>query len=191
MPVNPREHRNYLRREKAKDDKAQMVLCFSGIKPNPNVVVIAHNTLLPLDKEVTCPFCLGLSEFRKFLVSTKQGISRSMGNCPLCKQEMYLKTLFGMSQSDAKKYAKWVFNYKGFWKKIKFKQWKDRLWLMGWTNDFWNEYKALKGQREEEGTEQDESFTDYINRKGQEAAEQWNKEAQTRVMPDEEMVTCK
>lgn len=136
--------------------------------------------VLPLEKQVTCPFCLGLSDFRKFLVSTKTGISRSMGNCPLCKQEMYLKTLLGMSKSDAKGYAKWIFNYKGFWKKIKFAQWKDRLQLMGWTNEFWDEYKVLKGeQQQEEGS--DESFTDYINRKGQETAEEWNKEDQGRV----------
>jgi hypothetical protein len=57
------------------------------------------------------------------------------------------------------------------------------LQLIGWTENFWNEYKALKGEAEEEGQE-DESFTDYINRKGREQADEWNKEEQ--VSPGEE-----
>lgn len=173
--MSSQEHKNYLRVEKAKHDKSQMVLCPSGIKVNPNVVVVAHEILLPLNKDVSCPFCLGLSEFRKFLVSNKQGISRSMGRCPLCGNGLQLKSLYRMSKTDAKGYANWVFNYKGFWHKINFNQWKGRLQLMGWTSDFWDQYKALKGEQQEEGDET-ESFTDYINRKGQEQADEWNKE---------------
>ena len=170
-----RERGRYVRAEKAKHDKTQMVFCSSGIKVNPNVVVVAHETLLPLNKQVSCPFCLGLSEFRKFLVSTKQGISRSMGKCPLCGQGLYLKTLFTMSKTNAKGYAEWVFSYKGFWKNINFSQWKGRLQLMGWTREFWDAYKALKSEQQEEGGE-NEGFMDYINRKGRETAQQWNEE---------------
>lgn len=175
--MSSEEHRKYMRVEKAKHDKNQMVLCSSGIKPNPNIVEVVHEILLPLNKQVSCPFCLGLSEFRKFLVSTKQGISRSMGKCPLCSEGMYLKTLSMMSKTNAAGYAEWVFNYRGFWKKINFNQWKGRLQMIGWTSEFWDAYKALKGKQEEEGGDS-ESFTDYINRKGQEQADEWNKEEQ-------------
>jgi hypothetical protein len=166
--------------EKAKHDKHQMMFSSGAtLKPNPNIVVIAHETLLPLDKEVSCPFCLALVEFRKFLVSTKTGISRSMGKCPLCGQGMYLKSLTLMANTTARGYAKWVFNYKGgFWHKINFSQWKGRLQLIGWTQEFWDEYKALKSEQQEEGDET-ESFSDYVNRKGQEAAAEWNKESYT------------
>jgi len=99
-----------------------------------------------------------------------------MGKCPLCGQGLYLKTLFTMSKTNAAKgYADWVFSYKGFWKKINFSQWKGRLQLMGWTREFWDAYKALKDEQEKEGGES-ESFTDYINRKGREAVQEWNEE---------------
>lgn len=174
-PGSTGEHRRYLRVEKVREDKNQTVLCPTGIKQNPNIVLISTETLLPLTKQVSCPFCLGLSEFRLFLVSNKQGISRSMGKCPLCGQGMFLKSLSMMEKTNAAGYAKWVFTYKGFFHKIKFPQWKGRLQLMGWTGDFWEAYHALKGEQQEQGDES-ESFMDYVNRKGQEAAEEWNKE---------------
>jgi len=168
-------HRRYLRQQTTKDDKSQMVLCSSGIKANPNIVAVAHEYILPLDKKVSCPFCLGLSEFRKFLVSNKAGISRTMGECQLCGEGMQLRSIALLAKGDAASYAKWVFIYRGFWKKIKFNQWKGRLELIGWTQEFWDEYKRLKGEREKEG-DVDEGFVDYINRKGKEATEEWSKE---------------
>jgi hypothetical protein len=156
-----------------------MFSSLGGLKPNPNIVVIAHETLLPLEKQVSCPFCLGLSEFRKFLVSNKQGISSSLGKCPLCGNGLYLKTLFMMAKTDAKGYAKWVFNYKGFFKKINFSQWKGRLKLIRWTQEFWDVYHVLKGEQQEQGDET-ETFTHYINRKGQEQADEWNRQEQGR-----------
>jgi hypothetical protein len=170
--MSVQEHKKYLRSETVKADKAQTVFCPSGIKANPHIVAIAHDTLLPLEKKVSCPFCLGLSEFRRFLVSTKAGISRSMGKCPLCTQGMYLKTLKKMTEWRASGYAGWVFNYHGFWKKISFEQWKGRLKLMGWTMEFWDEYGKLKEAAHEEG---EESFGDYVDRKGREEAEAWAK----------------
>lgn len=178
--MSQRDHQRFLRAERAKHDKNQFVLCSSGVKQNPNVVLISHDTMLPLMKLVSCPFCLGLSEFRKFLVSNKQGISTSLGKCPLCGSGMLLKNLKRMSEATAKSYANWIFGYKGFWKKIKFKEWKGRLQLMGWTQEFWDEYMKLKGEAAEEGGSED-SFMDYINRKGEEAAEEWNKEDRGEV----------
>jgi hypothetical protein len=175
------EHRKYQRVEAVKKDKNQLMFTTLGsLKLNPNIVVISHDTLLPLTKQVSCPFCLGLSEFRLFLVSNKQGISRSMGKCPLCGQGMFLKSLSMMDKTNAAGYAKWAFNYKGFFHKINFNQWKGRLQLMGWTSDFWEAYHALKGEQQEQGDES-ESFMDYVNRKGQEAAEEWNKEDQAEA----------
>lgn len=170
------EHRKYIRGEKVKRDKEQMMFSFSGsLKSNPNIVVVAHTTVLPLEKQVSCPFCLGLSDFRKFLVSNKQGISTSMGKCRLCGQGMFLRSLKLMSETNAVGYTRWVFAYKGFWKKINFHVWKGRLQLIGWTQEFWDEYKRLKGEAQKEG-QTDKGFIDYINRKGQEQAEEWNKQ---------------
>lgn len=170
------EHKRYVRGEEVKHDKNQLMFSSSGqLKANPNIVIISHETLLPLDKQMSFPFCLGLSEFRKFLVSNKQGISRNLGKCPLCRNGLYLQSLFKMSKFTGKGYADWVFSYKGFFKKIKWNEWRGRLKLIGWTQEFWDRYHELKGEREEEGGPED-SFMDYINRKGEEAAAEWNQQ---------------
>jgi hypothetical protein len=162
-----------MRSENFKSDRFQTSFSsIGGLKPNPKVVQVAHETLVPLDQNVSCPFCLGLSEFRRFLVSNKQGISRSMGKCCLCGQGLYLKSLKMMSETDAAKYAKWVFEYGGFWKKINFNIWKGRLKMMGWTQPFWDEYQKLKGEASEDGNE---GFMDYIDRKQREEQEEWTK----------------
>jgi hypothetical protein len=84
---------------------------------------------------------------------------------------MMLRNLVTMKWTP-QKYAEWVFGYSlnGFWQKISFSSWKERLFEIGWSQPFWDKYKALKG----EATKSDdtENFTDYINRKGQEAAEE-------------------
>jgi hypothetical protein len=185
--MSSREGRRYKAAEEAKHDKNQLMFSSLGsLKPNPNIVVIAHETLLPLEKDVSCPFCLGLSEFRKFLISNKQGISRKLGKCPLCSCGMELDSLVKMSKFEAKGYAKWVFNYKGFFKKVpSFNTWKGRLQLMGWTQQFWDTYKQLKGEQQEEGGSE-ESFTDYVNRRGRETAEEWNKQESQGPQPTDQ-----
>ena len=162
------EHKRYQRQVKAGSDKHQLVFTSQGVGRNPKAKTVDVNLAVPPDKKVTCPFCLGLSEFRLFLVSTKKGISRSMVKCPLCKQGLYLKTVVGMSKWTAAEYAGWVQPYSrsGFWKKVNFNLWKRRLELMGWTQEFWDRYKELKGE------DRGESYEDWIMRKQTEQHEQ-------------------
>lgn len=176
---NTLDRRRFQRQESIKNEKEQLMFTSGGgLKPNPNIVAVSHDFSLPMSKKISCPFCLGLSEFRLFLVSTKAGISRSMGHCPLCDQGMQLRSLVHMDKSTAKEYAGWVFRYRGFFKKIKFNEWKGRLKIMGWTQEFWDEYKRLKGEREKEGSGED--YGDMMNRLGQEEAARWNQEDRER-----------
>jgi hypothetical protein len=98
-----------------------------------------------------------------------------MGKCPLCGQGVHLRTLKLMSTCTAKQYAEWVWPYSkfGFWKLVQlvpFSTWKDRLKLMGWTQEFWDRYKELKAAADkddvqEAGPDSSESFMDYVARK--------------------------
>lgn len=166
------ERRRYLRQEHAKQDKAQFILCEKGAAPNPKPRLVAVESLMDPIKKITCPFCLGLEAFRLFLVSGKKGISRSNAKCPMCGQGMRLGTLMQMQKWGPKQYAEFVAPYStmGFWSKCKFQVWKRRLLIMGWTSEFWKRYHELRGESEEDKTE---SFTDYINRKGKEDAEEF------------------
>jgi hypothetical protein len=135
--------------------------------------------MLPMNKPVTCPFCLGLSEFHRFLMSTKQGISHSLGVCPLCGQGLQLKTLKLMSECTPEQFAEWIHKYKGFWRKVtNFNRFRDRLWIMGWTKPFWRRYYALKAEDKAEGMQ--EGYADYMNRLGREQAEEWNRQDRER-----------
>jgi transcription elongation factor Elf1 len=162
------ERRRYLRRERVHTDPHQAILVDSGIAKNPSLYTTSEtSTLFSPRKKVTCPFCLGLEEFRQFLVSTKKGISTGSAKCPLCGLGFRMKSLVGMAKWTPKEYADWVYAYTadGFWKKVKFDTWKKRLFLMGWTNDFWLRYKELKGE-----DQKNESYTDYLDRAQREQA---------------------
>lgn len=154
------ERRRFLQRERARQDKQQTTLAPEGVKANPYVYAVKTEILPPPEKQVTCPLCLGLEQFNRFLVSNKKGISRSVGKCPLCGQGMFLKTLVHMEKCTAKQYAEWVYQYSrsGFWKKVDFAVWKRRLQLMGWTQDFWDRYKELKGEDQSESSEDNEKW---------------------------------
>lgn len=163
------EHKRYRMQERARRDPHQMVLKNSGIDKNPSHYTIVESSMaINPKKKVTCPFCLGLEELRLFLVSGKKGISRGTAKCPLCGLSFRMKTLVSMARWTPKEYADWVFEYShaGFWSKVTFDTWKGRLFLMGWSSDFWDEYKALKGEPEEAGS--GEGYADYMNRKGRE-----------------------
>ena len=75
-------------------------------------------------------------------------------------------------------YAKWVFDYShsGFWKKINFEMWKDRLQERGWSQTFWDIYKRLKAENPSE-----ENYEDRMNRQGEEAAQQWQREGEAQI----------
>jgi transcription elongation factor Elf1 len=144
------ESRRYKRQERARYDKAQTVLTEEGPAPNPRNYARKAQALVDPAKKVTCPFCLGLDEFRLFLVSTKKGVSRALGKCPMCGKGLKLRTLVEMVKWGPREYAEFVAPYAsdGFWQKVPWDVWKDRLKIMGWTQPFWDRYHELRPQDE-------------------------------------------
>jgi len=51
-------------------------------------------------------------------------------------------------EMTVKEYALFVFFYSlsGFWKKVSFRQFNERLRALGIAHEFWQEYKKLKGK---------------------------------------------
>lgn len=151
--------------EKAKLDKQQTVFALQEdavIKDNPSKYAVVTQTGIDPFKNTTCPFCLSLNRVRTFLISTKKGFDRGLGKCPSCGQKMKLQTLVKMETWKPEEYAAFVFDYRksGFWQKIKFAEWKNRLKLMGWTKPFWDEYKRLRGDAD---PEKDKMFEEEWN----------------------------
>ena len=146
-------HRKFTRQERAKQDMQQTVFFQDAkektidFKGNPNQWVKFTEKGIDPFKNTTCPFCLGYNRLRLFLVSTKKGYDRGSGKCPLCGKGAKLQTLVKMETWGPEEYAAFVFDYRssGFWQKIKFDTWKKRLGMMGWNEQFWNEYRRLRG----------------------------------------------
>jgi hypothetical protein len=67
-----------------------------------------------------------------------------------------------------KEFALFVFQYsrEGFWSKCKYAQFNGRLRLIGQLDNFWNEYRRLKGdpENDNENTEQyyDRKWNEYV-----------------------------
>ena len=78
-----------------------------------------------------------------------------------------------------KQYAHFLYEYsrQGGWQKISWKIWKERMQQMGWSTEFWEEYKALKGDTE------DTSYTHYIEEKQKEDKQAYD-EQQARAGTD-------
>lgn len=159
-----REHRKYVRQERASKDLQQTVFAQGALKENPHKWATYTEKGLDPFRDVTCLFCLGLNPVRLFLISTKKGYHRSQGKCPLCGQGMMLKSLSKVMTSP-EQYAVFAYNYAkmGFWKKVSFEIWKKRLGMMGWTDRFWTEYKRLRGDldKEAENRELEEKWKEY------------------------------
>lgn len=97
-----------------------------------------------------CPFCLTSNELGKYR------LEKGFHVCPKCSSRMILKTLLELNNLE--KFVEFVFNYRfsGFWDKIcldieqitkdtRFNEWNSRLYSLGLSFDFWERYKALKG----------------------------------------------
>jgi hypothetical protein len=165
--------RKYAREERMRSDHAQT--CF---QPDGSVQERYHarvqDASVDVNQIVVCPFCLQSDKLQAFLISNKKGISKSNAQCPKCQSGMRMNSL--LRKWDAESFAEWVFEYskQGYWQKVKFEEWKERLNQLGWGQSFWTRYRALKG--ENEGAESEESYADRMNRQGEEAARQWNEE---------------
>jgi hypothetical protein len=168
-----KEHQKYARGLQAKRDAHQTVFGGDGaIHQKPQMT--SKQAYVDFSRVVFCPFCLHEDGLQAFLVSTKEGISQSKAQCPECMNGMMMNSLVHVWTPE--EYAQWVFAYarRGFWQqKCKFEQWKKRLQEKGWAKLFWDRYKELKGSS---GEEQPESYTERMNRQGEEVAAEWNKE---------------
>ena len=86
--------------------------------------------------------CLNDNTFDKFKKD------RAWYICPKCKNLLTVKTCLSIIKMDVEQYAKWVFLYRlsGFFKKVDFEQWTNKMYEMGISFKFWKEYKRLKGE---------------------------------------------
>ena len=171
-----RTHRKYLREELAKADYSQAYFTREGQIEALRTAAFKEGTGLDLNKIVFCPFCLADDKVQRFLVSTKKGISTGRAQCPTCGQGMMLRNI--VKDWTPETYAKWVYEYSGsgFWQKINFELWKDRLYARGWSQAFWDVYRQLKSDSPRE-----ENYEDRMNRQGEEAAQQWQREGEAQV----------
>lgn len=107
------------------------------------------------DKVVLCPFCLMSYVLDKFV------LRKGLRVCPNCGCQLKFSTLSEINDLD--RFVKFVFNYRfsGFWSKIcldvkpitdntRFNTWNNRLYSLGLSRDFWDKYKLLKGDFEED-----------------------------------------
>jgi len=162
-----REHKKYLREQKAHTDKQQTIFKNGTVilqsKSKKSSAVIVTDTT----QQVMCPFCLYQNKLVKFLVSTKKGISQSRARCPECKGGMMMQTL--TADMTPEQYAEFAYGYSksGFWDKVPFTKWKERLAQIGWSTQFWNKYMQLKGENQDM-----ETYEAFIQRKQKEQYEE-------------------
>lgn len=158
------EHKRYVRQEKARDDKMQTIFSPWGeVEPRhkPKVEAIFTGDM---NMMVACPFCLNSGRLQIFLVSTKKGISQSNAECPECHNGMKMKSL--TADWTPEQYADWVYAYRlsGFWQKCPFATWKKRLKNSGIAGQFWERYKALKGDTDTPAytKEENDAYNDML-----------------------------
>jgi hypothetical protein len=145
-----KEHRKYVREQKIISDKQQLRLDTLKFMQSP---LASEQLELKLSQIVICPFCLYRSTLEKFLFSCGKGFHKGLGFCINCGQKSTFRTLLKMPTWTPQEYAKFVFGYvqNGFWDKCKYGEWSTRMNLdRDISNAFWNEYKKLKGEKEED-----------------------------------------
>ncbi|MBU1067743.1 hypothetical protein KKE60_08145 [Patescibacteria group bacterium] len=159
--------RKYNREQKVKDDKQQTMLdpkSPSFIKSKKKVIISITETYTGA---YMCPFCLHSDRINAYLISTKKGYHKGLGHCPECNNQMQIKTL--TSDMTPEQFAQFAYEYssQGYWQKVKFEQFNNRLHAIGWSKRFWAKYRELKGD-----SDQTESYQQYVARK----QEEWAKE---------------
>lgn len=138
-----------------KEDIEQYVL-------NPDLTISKNKSLIAekqpnmnYNDMVLCPFCLKSFELGTFF------IRKGLRVCPNCGSQLKLSTLTELDNLD--KFVSFVFNYRlnNFWSKIcpdvkpvnsdtRFKEWNKRLSDLGISQEFWDKYKLLKGDIQNE-----------------------------------------
>lgn len=161
-----KEHIKYLREQEVLKDKQQATfkngnaILQSKDKHTSAIIVVDINV------QVMCPFCLYQDKLRLFLVSTKKGISQKLAKCPECKNGMMMRNL--TAEWTPEQYAEFCYGYSrtGFWDKVPFTKWKERLNQIGWSTQFWNRYNQLKGENQDM-----ETYDQFLYRKQKEQYE--------------------
>jgi len=157
--------RKWKREYKTKKDNHQAKFTASGSLTQK---IITKAEITTITEPVSCPFCLHIGKIGEFLISTKKGFHRGLGKCPECKNQMQLRSL--TAEWTPEQYAEWCYSYSlsGFWQKVPFKKWSQRLRDIGWSYAFWAKYKQLKGESAEDRTE---SYQEWLERKQREEHE--------------------
>jgi len=153
------------REQAALDDKKQSIL-----NPQlPDKVEMRRKNVVEFTAAHTglyrCPFCLHEAKIERFLISTKAGYHKGLGKCPECENQMQLKTL--TEKMTPEQFAEFALRYStaGYWQKVKFTVFNQRLKDLGAAVKFWKRYRELKGEETTEGYEA------YLMRKQQEEYE--------------------
>lgn len=113
------------------------------------------------DRRASCPFCLHPGAVKDFLVHGPDGeLKPKKAHCPECDINMLMESL--LTEQSAEAYAKWVFDYYGFWSKCNFKVWSQRLYAKGWASRFWPLYKKMSAAKiMEQHQDQEEDWEAY------------------------------
>ncbi len=142
----------YKIRQRLIEDKEQTQLTISGCVTNPYRYATKEIQIKYEDK-VLCPFCLSYDIFGHF-----ERVRKQLFKCPICKNQIMLKTLDRVRKMNSKDFADWVFGYRltGFWNKVypDVKQWFGKLYNFSYDfySDFRIEYNKLKGMGYEPNT---------------------------------------
>lgn len=159
-------HKKWRRERKAKQDKQQTRFTKTGSVMKPVQVVTVIGQTRSMTEQFACAYCLHIDKLQRFLISTRKGYHRGLAQCPECKNKMRMSTL--VATWTPEEYAEYVIGamLSGFFQKIPYRKWSERLYKLGWSARFWRRYKQLKG--EEEG----ETYREYLERKQKKWAEE-------------------
>ncbi len=154
-------------RRQARWDKQQYVLDYKSETATTKRITPITTIVEETKTVYYCPFCLFFGSISKFKFRTPKGKESKKARCPECKNEMLMRTI--TVSMTPEQYAEWVYAYvkDGFWQKIKFEKWKERLYKLGMAQRFWAKYRLLKGSSEET-----ETYQEYVERKAKEEAEE-------------------
>jgi len=142
------QNRKLLRQEKVLYDLKQTRLTENGIKKNDFKYVKLDIAEELKGKTILCPFCLHYNKFFDYWNNRKD---KRLMKCPKCQNLMQIETLQKMTVFTVQQFTKFVYDYRlsRFFDKIDFKNWNNRLYKLNISQEFWDEYKKLRGDYEE------------------------------------------
>jgi len=150
------------RERKAKDDPKQAQIAPDLPTGCREPLMLTRSEVWTISEPVMCPFCLHIGKIGEFLISTRKGFHKGLGECPECHNKMQLRSL--TADWSPEQFAEWVYKYatQGYWQRVNFKKFNERLRKIGWSWKFWSKYKQLKGEAHTE------SYEEWLERKQRE-----------------------